>query len=543
MIGFAALAGIALAQPPDFGGGPPPWGGGRGPGGPGQQRKIVKDYDRDGDKRLNAEERKAAREVLAKEPRRGRFGPWGGNAEPPKPNARLTPAQVKKYGNEPLYDTGVLRTIFLEFENPEWEAELADFHDTDVDVPAKVTVDGKAYPGVGVHFRGMSSFMMVPAGRKRSLNLSFDFTDKEQRLGGYRTLNLLNSNGDPTFVRTALYSQIASKYIPIAKANFMRVVINGENWGVYSNLEQFNSDFTRDRFGSAKGARWKVSGRPFGSQGGLSYLGDDPEPYKRQYEIKTKDDVKSWTALIKLCKTLNETPAGKLQAALEPMLDIDGALRFLALDKALINSDGYWTRNSDYNIYLDDKGRFHVIPHDFNEALAPPEGPPGGRGGFGRGGRPGFPGGFGPPPGGFPPDGFRGGPPPGGERPPMPPEDAKLDPFAGSDDPNKPLIGKLLAVPELRQRYLGYVRDIARDWLVWSKLEPMVRQWQSLIAADVKADNRKLGSTEEFTKAITEETVGRGPGPFGGRPHMSLKDFVERRRAYLLGYPEIAKLK
>ena len=51
------------------------------------------------------------------------------------------------------------------------------------------------------------------------------------------------------------------------------------------------------------------------------------------------------------------------------MLDIDGALKFLALEMALVNTDGYWTRASDYNIYQDVKGRFHVIPHDMNEAL------------------------------------------------------------------------------------------------------------------------------------------------------------------------------
>ena len=57
--------------------------------------------------------------------------------------------------------------MFLEFENADWEAELADFNNTDVEVPAMVTVDGKTYPHVGVHFRGMSSFFTVRAGSKR----------------------------------------------------------------------------------------------------------------------------------------------------------------------------------------------------------------------------------------------------------------------------------------------------------------------------------------------------------------------------------------
>ena len=44
-------------------------------------------------------------------------------------------------------------------------------------------------------------------------------------------------------------------------------------------------------------------------------------------------------ALIALCRTRNETPAGKLEAALAPMLDIDGALlKFLAIEVALVNT-------------------------------------------------------------------------------------------------------------------------------------------------------------------------------------------------------------
>ena len=38
------------------------------------------------------------------------------------------------------------------------------------------------------------------------------------------------------------------------------------------------------------------------------------------------------------------------------MLDVDGALKFLALDVALVNSDGFWARASDYSIYRTRRG-------------------------------------------------------------------------------------------------------------------------------------------------------------------------------------------
>jgi spore coat protein CotH len=185
----------------------------------------------------------------------------------------LKPSDVKTYANEPLYDPAVLRTLFIEFDEADWEKELADFYHTDVEVPAKLTVDGKVYREVGVHFRGQSSYMSVPEGRKRSIGLTINYVHDDQRLLGYRSLNLLNAAGDPTFMRTALYHYVARQYIPAPKANWVRLVINGESWGVYTNEQQFNKEFLKENFKSSKGARWKVRGNP-GARGGLEYFGE-----------------------------------------------------------------------------------------------------------------------------------------------------------------------------------------------------------------------------------------------------------------------------
>ena len=119
----------------------------------------------------------------------------------------------------------------------------------------------------------------------------------------------------------------------------------------------------------------------------------------------------------------------------------------------------------------------------------------------------------------------------------MGPRDAKLDLFAGEKDPNK-ILFRLLAVPKLREHYLVLCREIATKWLDWSKIEPLAKKYQALIAEDVKADTRKLDPTENFTKALTEETQGSGGGPFGGMKTMSLKQFCEERRAFVLNFKE-----
>ncbi|MEJ7637519.1 MAG: CotH kinase family protein [Singulisphaera sp.] len=139
--------------------------------------------------------------------------------------------------------------------------------------------------------------------------------------------------------------------------------------GPLRQRQQFDKKFLSENYPSAKGTRWKVKGNP-GGGGGLDYVGDKIEDSASVVMIKTDDDEKAWKALVTLCKTLNETSPERLEEPWKPILDVEGVLRFLALDNALINNDGYWVRASDYNLFRDQKGVFHVIPHDANNPRA-----------------------------------------------------------------------------------------------------------------------------------------------------------------------------
>src|SRR4051812_35326254 len=52
-------------------------------------------------------------------------GPRRENRESPKPGPRVSKDEVKQYPGLPLYEPTVLRTFFLDFESPDWEAELS----------------------------------------------------------------------------------------------------------------------------------------------------------------------------------------------------------------------------------------------------------------------------------------------------------------------------------------------------------------------------------------------------------------------------------
>lgn len=484
LLGALSVASAAVAQFGRFG--------------PVQEFRIQQRYDKDGDGMLNARERQAAMVD---------FGFDVSRASPQEAAAarRIKPEQVRHYSHESLYNPAVLRTMFLDFDTPTWEDELAVFKNSDVKVPATLRMDGKVYHDVGVSFRGQTSFRMVSAGQKRSLNVDINFVHKEQRLLGNKKVTLLNSAGDPTFLRSIMYMHIARDYYPALQSSYMRVVINGRDWGIYINQQPEDEVYARMAGGSA-GPIWKVEGTPMG-RGGLEYLGEDPAPYQAIYDLKDKGaaatKADAWAMLVKLCRVLNQTPADRLPAAIAPLLDVDAALRFLAVDNALLNSDGFHARASDYSMYVDARGRFHFVTHDANESLRPVER----GGGWLRRDQP--------------------------SRPSPPAGSVALDPLSGADDADKALLHRLLLVPEYRQKYLGYVRDVAQRWLDWDKFGPVARRYQALIADDVRQDVRKLYSTEAFTAGLATDVPEFYTGPVTA-PGMSLKTFAEQRRAFLL---------
>ena len=462
------------------------------------EEKAHDRFDANNDGWLNATERATARKVLAEEaaarPPSGRPVARPGG-EPTRPGPIIQKSEVRHYPRHGAFDPSSFRTFFLEFEDSDWERSLTEFRFTDIDVPATLTIDGQVMAKGGGHCRGASSFIFVAEGRKRSLNLKLDHVIDGQNFKGYRTFNLLNSNGDPTMLKAVLYYQAAREYTAAPKANFVKLVINGRSWGVYVNTQQEDRDFVNEWWGTRSGTRWKAPGSPWATAG-LDYIGDNVDDYRKHYELHSKEDPEAWKALIQLCKVLTHTPLEQLEQELSPLFDIDAALRFLALESAFINDDGYWIRSSDYNLYRGKDGRFVIYPHDGNEAFY--DAPARIRGDAKRG--------------------------------------TDLDPFIGAEDPTKVLLSRLLAVPNLRTRYLAYVKDIAVRWLDWDRLGPLALKYQALIDSAVAADTRKLASYEAF-QTLVEHDMKRG-----SRTIMSLKTFTEQRQEFLLNYPAIKAL-
>lgn len=542
-------------------------------------------FDSDDDGRLDRMERDLARVEAGSRPvrRRPRSGPPGmeDDREAPRPETRadaltIDVDEVPRHEGTGLYDRDVVHTLFLRFEEEDWHEEMVAFHGTDVEVPATLTLDGAPIGEVGVSYRGNTSFEM-PA--KKSFGISIDAYDDDLRLDGRRTLNLLNANGDPSMMREVLFSNIASDHVPAPEANFVRVVVNGTYLGVYGNVEQINKDFTKRTHGTSKGVRWKVP-PDFSGGGALTYHGEDPAEYESRYELKTGSaGIEDWKALIELCRILKETPDEEIEELLPKHLDVQETIRFLALDNAFVDSDGYYSRGSDYYIYLDPDGIFHLIPYDNNETFGGGRGARGGPGGpggpGGRGGRGGPPPGFGPggPPPDFGPDDRpsdidRGAPPRNADSEEQGRDRARGQRGTGRPDSTRgreqrrrgrgserggpggggggggmtqtplalaneletrPVIARILSVEAWRADYLETIREIAETDLDWANLKPRIDAYRILIENDVVRDPFQ-GDRTGFRRSLYDEKE-------------SLRSFAKDRRRFLLDHPELGTAK
>jgi hypothetical protein len=114
----------------------------------------------------------------------------------------------------------------------------------------------------------MSAFAFAATPRS-PLKLEMDAVNPNQDLMGYDSINLNNGWRDPTFTREVEFNNYLAQFTPNARANNVLVTINGENWGVYNNVQQTDKAMLRRYYSNADGLRVRCFNNPNGP--GLSY--------------------------------------------------------------------------------------------------------------------------------------------------------------------------------------------------------------------------------------------------------------------------------
>ncbi|MBI9017742.1 MAG: CotH kinase family protein [Phycisphaerae bacterium] len=368
-----------------------------------------------------------------------------------------------------FYENDAINIIGLKFADDNWDAELDAIYEKDSDsdgeydrLSCTATLNGIEYEQVGVRYKGNSSYSANNA--KNPFNIKLDYM-LEQDYEGYGTLKLSNVHKDPSFVRETLSYEIARKYMPASKANYMKVYIYNYSsstyvyHGLYTNVEAVDKKFFAEHFSSNDNARFKCnpsdtwSPQTGGTGASLDYLGTDASLYSGSYQLKT-DDIAHWDDLIALTYDIKyDTPN------LDNAIDLDQAIWMLAYDNVLVNLDSYiGPSRQNYYLYKCNDNRWATILWDLNESF-----------------------------GGFTQVDSGGGHPGPGQT-----DISNLDPLLRQGDSGWPLLNIILSDSTYKNMYIAHMRTIIKDNFSNGWYKTRALEIQSVIDSDVAADTNKI---------------------------------------------------
>lgn len=404
-----------------------------------------------------------------------------------------------------LYSLNSVKDVKITFKQKNWAKILDTYKEAGNDkrLTGSVTIDGVRYDSVGIRHKGNSSYYNVrkTGSSKLPFNIKANYKKKKQRFkGGYESLKLSNVFRDPSFVREVLAYEIASKYMPAPRANFVRLYINDEYLGLYNNTESVDEKFLEENFGNDNGTlikcdpNWhgKVNkGCKKGNNGSLNYLGKDSICYYDYYEMKSDN---GWGDLMKLAKVLQDNPKD-----ISKVLNVDRALWMLAYNNVLVNLDSYTGRLChNYYVYKDQSGRFNTIPWDMNLNFG----------------------------------GFRFL----DEKTVLDvPKMQKLSVVANMKNSTRPLISQLLSNSLYRKMYIAHVRTIVKENFSNGDYEKRAKAIQQAVDFYVKDDSNKLYSYDDFKKNLGATTKA------GKTPIVGITELMKARTEYLEAHPLLTK--
>ncbi len=260
---------------------------------------------------------------------------------------------------EAFFDPAVIQEIDLEIED---SVIIQLNQGVEEYLPANVTINGVSYPHVGVRLKGSSTYQdldcsdgICKAGFKLKLN---EFI-VDQKLGDIERVTLNNMTTDYTQSKEVIAYNLLREHSQLAsRCNFARVTLNGEEWGLYANLESADDHWLKRRFDDP-------SGEFFGT---ADYYGDFYGPY-----LDTGWVSKSGTgdmSQIEAVTAALDSFGGDFFGELGPVINVDQWLEYWSWCAAVGNYDGYPFTLNDVLIYADpaDDARFTFMPWGMDES-------------------------------------------------------------------------------------------------------------------------------------------------------------------------------
>lgn len=344
-----------------------------------------------------------------------------------------------------------------------------------------ISINGQPLKDIGVRYKGNASFNLMSGSLKRNMKIKLDWSIKDQNYYSIETLNLNSGGLDPSKLRDAFgYLLFRQAGVSAPRTTFaeMTLTIPGvyekEHLGVYTIVEQVNKSYLKDHFGSKKGLLMKPEGIA-----SMEYHGDDWRFYKHLYRPDSDASIEQSNRVIEFARIVNLNNKKKFHDSIESYLDIDGFLRFIAVNALIVNLDTMLAMPQNYYLHLrKDNNKFVFFPWDLDISFA----------GWPLGGKP---------------------------------EDQmnlSISHPHSSEEHN--LIDRLLSIKSIKIRYDNIINQLVDGIFSKEKLTKNLEKMESTI----------LAAREKDLAAVETRNERGYPAPFGYKPP-SIREFIDKRLA------------
>lgn len=276
--------------------------------------------------------------------------------------------------SEWIFDDRVLPEVHITIEQQYLDLILhPDSLLKDHEYPAvfefKKGTESEIVENIGFRIRGNTSRYS----QKKSFKVSFNTFENGRQYRGLDKMNLNGEHNDPSIIRSKLSWDIFQDIgLPAPRANHVKLYINGEYYGLYINVEHIDDEFVEDRFGTDAGNLYKCL-----YPSDLTYRGSDPSNYRefyndrgQVYELKTNEEENDYSDLAYLINFFEHASDTKFQQEIEDYLNVDGVLRWMAVDVLTGNWDDYWFNKNNFYLYNNPTtNRFEFIPYDYDNTF------------------------------------------------------------------------------------------------------------------------------------------------------------------------------
>ena len=228
-------------------------------------------------------------------------------------------------------------------------------------VPADVTIDGAAFPNVGVRLKGrLGSARPLPG--KSGLKLDLLEFGEDARLEGMEKLNLNNMVQDcAKFKELAAYGVHALLGVPAPRVAYANLTLNGAPYGLYTLVEAYDDELLKAHFADPTGNLY--DGDYFWYDDGSYTLVDFVPASHDLFELDEGEDV----GLADIhAVTAARQRGGDFVGEVGGLVNLEQFARFWAATAWTGQYDSYAYYANNYRVYFDpgDNGRAMFMPWD-----------------------------------------------------------------------------------------------------------------------------------------------------------------------------------